>query len=69
MSTIYKKKNKRDLSTVCNDQGKEFDKNKLTNFDSITVKRNQLLDDKKSKTIYIGFELDENAILRFIITL
>ena len=32
-------RNKRDLSSVFNDQDNEFDNNKLTNLDSITVKR------------------------------
>ena len=33
-------RNRRDLSSVLNDQDKEFDNNKLTNLDSITVNRN-----------------------------
>ena len=33
-------RNRRDLSSVFNDQDDEFDDNKLTNLDSVTVKRN-----------------------------
>ena len=38
-------RNKRGLSSVFNDQDNEFDKNKLTNLDSVTVNRNTNLDD------------------------
>ena len=33
-------RNRRDLSSVFNDQDNEFDNNKLTNLDSVTVNRN-----------------------------
>ena len=39
-------RNRRDLSIVFNDQGNEFDKNKLTNLYSITVNRNPNLDNE-----------------------
>ena len=32
-------RNRRDLSSVFNDQDNEFDNNKLTNLDSVTVKK------------------------------
>ena len=41
-------RNRRDLSSVFNDQDNEFDKNKLTNLDSITVNRNPSSDNELS---------------------
>ena len=38
------KRKRRDLSSVLNDQDNEFDINKLSNLDSITVNRNPSLD-------------------------
>ena len=46
-------RNRHDLSTVFNDQDNEFDNNKLTNLDSITVNRNSNLDNElANKKIY-----------------
>ena len=39
-------RNRRDLSSVFNDQDNEFDNNKLTNLDSTTVNRNPSLDNE-----------------------
>ena len=58
-------RNRRDLSSVYNDQGKEFDNNKLTSLDSVTVNGNPRSDKELSIKIYIADELDKNTILRF----
>ena len=42
---------------------------KLTNLDSITVKRNPSSDTKKSNKRYVDDELDKNTIFRFNQTL
>ena len=39
-------RNRRDIPTVINDQDNEFDNNKLTNLDGITVNRNPTVDNK-----------------------
>ena len=58
-------RNKRDLSSVFNDQDNEFDNNKLTNLDSVTVNRNPNLDNELANKKYIDDELDKNTVLRF----
>ena len=62
-------RNKRDLSSVFNDQDNEFDNNKLTNLDSITVNRNPKLDNELANKKYSDDELDKNTVFRFIQTL
>ena len=62
-------RNRRDLSSVFNDQDTEFDSNKLTNLDSITVNRNPNLDNELANKKYIDDELDKNTVLRFNQTL
>ena len=62
-------RNKRDLSSVFNDQDNEFDNNKLTNLDSVTVNRNPNLDNELASKKYIDDELDKNTVLRFNQTL
>ena len=57
-------RNRRDLSSVLNDQDNEFDNNKLTNLDSITVNRNPNLDNELANEKYIDDELDKNTVLR-----
>ena len=52
-----------------NDQDIEFDNNKLTNLDSITVNRNPNLDNELANKKNIDDELDENTVLRFNQTL
>ena len=42
-------RNRRDLSSVFNDQDYEFDNNKLTNLDSVTVNRNPSSDNELAK--------------------
>ena len=58
-------RNRRNLSAVFNDQDNEFDENKLTNLDSITVKRNPSSDNELANKKYIDDELDKNTVLRF----
>ena len=62
-------RNKRDLSSVFNDQDNEFDNNKLTNIDSITVNRNPNLDNELSNKKYVDDSIGEGTILRFSQTL
>ena len=54
---------------VKNNQGNDFNDNKLTNIDSITVNRNPSSDKELSTKKYIDDELDKNTILRFNQTL
>ena len=54
---------------VKNNQDKDFNDNKLTNIDSITVNRNPSSDKKVSNKKYIDDELDKNTLLSFIQTL
>ena len=62
-------RDRRDLSSVFNDQDNEFDNNKLTNLDSITVNRNPNLDNELSNKKYVDDSIGEGAILRFSQTL
>ena len=57
--------NRRDLSTVLNDQDNEFNNNKLTNLDSITVNRNPTIDNGLSPEKYFADSIGEGSILRF----
>ena len=50
-------------------QDNDFNDNKLTNIDSITIKRNPILDEEVSNKKYIDNELDKNTIVRFNQTL
>ena len=52
-----------------NDQDNEFDLNKLTNLDSITVNRDPSSDSELSTKKFIGDQLDKSTILRFNQTL
>ena len=62
-------RDRRDLSSVFNDQDNEFDNNKLTNLDSVIVNRNPNLDNELANKKYIDDELDNNTVLRFNQTL
>ena len=62
-------RNRRDLSSVFNDQDNEFDNIKLTNLDSVTVNRNPNLDNELANKKYIDDESDKNTVLRFNQTL
>ena len=62
-------RNRRDLSSVFNDQDTEFDNNKLSNLDSVTVNRNPNLDNELSNKKYVDDSIGECTILRFSQTL
>ena len=62
-------RNRRDLSSVFNDQDNEFDENKLTNLDSVTVNRNPSLDNEVSNKKYVDDSIGEGTLLRFNQTL
>ena len=62
-------RDRRDLSSVFNDQDSEFDNNKLTNLDSITVNRNPNLDNELSNKKYVDDSIGEGTLLRFNQTL
>ena len=62
-------RDRRDLSSVFNDQDNEFDNNKLTNFDSITVNRDPNLDNELSNKKYVDDSIAEGTIVRFNQTL
>ena len=62
-------RDRRDLSSVFNDQDNEFDNNKLTNLDSITVNRDPNLDNELSNKKYVDDSIGEGTILRFSQTL
>ena len=54
---------------VKNNQDNNFNDNKLTNLDSITINRNPTSDDEVSNKKYIDDELNKNTIVRFNQTL
>ena len=62
-------RNRRDLSSVIIDQDDEFDNNKLTNLDSVTVKREPTLDNEVSNNKYVDDSIGEDTLLRFSQTL
>ena len=62
-------RNRRDLSSVFNDQDNELDNNKLTNVDSITVKRNPTSDNEVANKKYIDDSIEEGTIVRLNQTL
>ena len=62
-------RDRRDLSSVFNDQDNEFDNNKLTNLDSIRVNRDPNLDNELSNKKYVDNSIGEGTLLRFNQTL
>ena len=52
MLTAYLKLMEIDLSTVFNDRDKNFDKNNLTNLESISVNQNPILVEELSKKVW-----------------
>ena len=62
-------KNRRDLSSAFNDQDREFDNNKTTILDSITVNRIPSSDNELSCEKYVDDSIREGTILRFTQTL
>ena len=62
-------RNRRDLSSVFNDQDNEFDNNKLTNLDSVTVNRNPSSENELSTKKNVDDSIGEGTLLRFNQTL
>ena len=62
-------RNRRDLSSEFNDQGNEFDNNKLINLDSVIVNRNPTSDNEVSNKKIVADSLEESTIVRFSQTL
>ena len=52
-----------------NNQNNDFNDNKITNLDNVTVKRDPSSDNEVARKEYIDKELNKNTILRFIQTL
>ena len=63
------KRNRRDLSSVFNDQDNEFDTNKLTNLDSASVNRKPNSDKELVNKKYLDDELGKNTVPRYKQTL
>ena len=62
-------RNKRDLSSVFNDQDNEFGNIKLTNLDGVTVNRDPNLDNELSNKRYVDDSIAEDTLLRLNQTL
>ena len=62
-------RNRRDLSSVSNEQGNEFDSTKLNNLDSITVNRDPSSDKELKNTKYVDVSIGQGNVLRFNQTL
>ena len=58
-------RNRRDLSSVFNDQGNKPDKNKLASLDSVTIIRNPSSDNEVSNKKYVDDSIGECTLLRF----
>ena len=58
-------RNRRDLSSVFNDQGNDFDDNKVSNLDSNTVNRDPSPDKELSNKKYVDDSIGEGTLLRF----
>ena len=62
-------RNRRDLSSVFNDQNNEFDNNKVTNLDGIIVNRDPSSDNELANKNYVDDSIGEGTLLRFNQTL
>ena len=62
-------RNRRDVSPVLNGQDNDFDNNKLTNSDIVTVIRNPNLDNELSNKKYVDVSKGEGTIVSFNQTL
>ena len=62
-------RDRRELSSVFNDQDNEFDNNKLTKVYSVTVNRNPSLVNEVSNKKYVDESKGEGTLLRFNQTL
>ena len=58
-----------EVDLVENNQDKDFNDNKLTNLDSLTVNRNPSSDNELTREKYVDVELEKNTIVRFNQTL
>ena len=56
--------NRRDLSSVFNDEDSEFDNKKLTNLDSVSVKRNPTSNDELSNKNHVDDSIGEGTKVR-----
>ena len=61
--------NRRDISSVFNDQDNEFDNNKLTNLDSITNNKYPSSDNELANKKYVDDSIGEGNVLRIDQTL
>ena len=57
-------RNRRDLSSVFDDQDIEFDNNKLTTLDSLTVNRNPRSDNELANKKYVDDSIGDGNVLR-----
>ena len=62
-------RNRRDLSSTFDDQDKEFDNNKLTNLDSVTVIKNPSSHNELANKKNFGDSIGDGNVLRFNQTL
>ena len=62
-------KNRRDLSSVFNDQDNEYEYNKVTNLDSFIVNRDPSSDNELANKKYVDDSVGEGTLLRFNRTL
>ena len=68
-SSHEEKRNRRDLSSVFDDEDNEFDIDKSTKSDSITVNRNPCLDNELANKKYVDDSIAGGNIFKFIQTL
>ena len=62
-------RNRRDLSSVYNNQDNEFDNIKLTNLDSITANLDPSSDNEVANKVYVDDPMGQGSVLRFNQTL
>ena len=62
-------RNRRDVSSVFNDQDNEFDDNQSTNLDSVSVNRNPTSDNELANKIFVDDSIEEGTIVTFNQTL
>ena len=63
------RRNRRDLSTVFNDQGNKFENDKLTVLDSVVVNRDPSADNESAVKKFVDDSIGEGKVLRFNQTL
>ena len=67
-SLYQSSRNRREFSLVFNDQDNEFDNNKITNLDSITVNRDPSFHNELANRKYVDDSIGEGDVLRFFQT-